>query len=241
MEADLNKDGALSIRPQQRRTPIVTPPLVCGRGLMGGVTRGIRKQPAFAAAKALALRLCFFSAGLVSWLCRVSSLGLRGRSGRCHDPARGLVPCSGAAIGWSHAHGRCPHHQLGPEAGALRDQSCEYLPRRDRSGGRTALPAVGEGTLWDRRAEAAPRISPSQLRSSVEHGRELTSQGRAARHRWVCVSVVLRSLGWKVFMQTGACGTQEWRTTSECVLDDCFPLSHSLLKSSSPLLIVKSF
>lgn len=148
-------------------SPVVTQPLVCGRGLMGGVTRGIRKQPAFAAAKALALRLCFFSAGLVNWLCSLLSLGLRGRSGRCHDPGRGLVPCSGAAIGWSHAHGRCSHHQLGPEAGALRDQSCEYLLRRDSSGGRTALPAVGEGTLWDRRAEAAPRISPSPPSSSV--------------------------------------------------------------------------
>lgn len=63
LEADLNKDGALSIRPQQRRTPVVTPPLACGRGLMGGVTRGIRKQPVAAAAKALTLRLWFFSAG----------------------------------------------------------------------------------------------------------------------------------------------------------------------------------
>lgn len=50
-----------------------------------------------------------------------------------------LGPRPGALV-WGpiwlgHAYGRRPHHQLGPEAGSVRDQSCEYPARRARGCG----------------------------------------------------------------------------------------------------------
>lgn len=78
-------------------------------------------NPEAPSAECLVLRRCFCQLYLV---CRCAggsaeSLCLQGPPRSCHDLNRGLVPCGGAAIGWSHAHGRCPHHQLGPEAGAI--------------------------------------------------------------------------------------------------------------------------
>lgn len=78
-------------------------------------------NPEAPSAECLVLRRCFCQLYPV---CRCAggsaeSLCLQGPPRSCHDLNRGLVPCGGAAIGWSHAHGRCPHHQLGPEAGAI--------------------------------------------------------------------------------------------------------------------------
>ena len=133
---------------------------------------------------------------------------VQGQAGGCRSWGRGLAPCRGGPrISSSHARGCCPHHQLGSEAGPLRDQSCEY-PAPRGAGGRTRPRGCGAETAVSR---VSPIFSvPSSPQTAGCPGLRRSSPRRRTRGTaaFACKHFRLKSRG-RSTRATGVCGVSE--------------------------------
>lgn len=100
----------------------------------------------------------------------------------------------GAFVSSGHAHGRRPHHQLGPEAGSLRDQSREY-PRGREGGSRP------RGRGWVR----PPPFAVPQLPDPSGHSRGESQPCWAVRGSVHAAA----PKSWPEHMLTGVCHASE--------------------------------